>query len=91
MGYLTLRLYDAACEIPARWTAESLDDQRDRVLDMLAAASPMNAATFACVYALLEQLVTSPNATQSQTLAILKVFECHSDLRSDLETVNNYI
>lgn len=87
MGYLTLRVYGAASELPSSWCSEPLLDQRNRVLDMLAANSPMNAATFSCCYPLLRQILDTSGLSDSQSLAILRVFEAHADLRSDLETV----
>lgn len=87
MGYLTLRVYDVACNLPPNWCTEPLKDQRNRVLNTVAAASPMNAATFACCYPLLRQILYSPDISDTQRFAILKIFETHVDLRSDLETV----
>ena len=91
MGYLTLRIYNAACELPSRWTTEDLTAQRNRVLVQLAAASPMNAATFSCCYPLFKRILNTEGITDAQRLSLLKVFEAHADLRSDLETVRETI
>ena len=88
VGYLTLRVYDSACDVPDRWCAEPLLDQRNRILDILAKDSPMNAAMFACCYPLFRQLLLLPSLDENQRLAILKICETHAQLRSDLETVS---
>lgn len=89
VGYLTLRVYTSACELPTRWSTEDLTKQRNRVLDQLAAESPMNAAAFSCCYPLFKRILNTEGISDAQRLSILKVFEAHTDLRSDLETVNH--
>ncbi|XP_067931600.1 stalled ribosome sensor GCN1-like [Watersipora subatra] len=86
VGYLTLRVYEVACELPSNWCSEPLLEQRSRVLRDLAVASPMNAAMFACCYPLFRQILQSTDIDDGQRLAILRIFKSHAELRSDLET-----